>query len=35
MGLIGIRERVQALGGSVTLSSGEGARLTVRLPIAS
>jgi signal transduction histidine kinase len=35
MGLIGIRERVQALGGSVTLSSRDGARLTVRLPIAS
>ncbi len=35
MGLIGIRERVQALGGSVTLSSRAGARLTVRLPLAS
>jgi len=32
-GLIGIRERVRALGGSVSISSGSGAHLRVRLPI--
>src|SRR5439155_684838 len=33
-GLIGIRERVRALGGSVALTSGSGAHLRVRLPAA-
>ena len=33
VGLIGIRERVLALGGRVTLSSRGGVRLTVRLPL--
>jgi len=33
-GLIGIRERVRALGGSVALTSGSGAHLRVRLPVA-
>ena len=33
-GLIGIRERVRALGGSVALTSGSGAHLCVRLPVA-
>ena len=32
-GLIGIRERVRALGGSVSITSGSGAHLRVRLPI--
>lgn len=32
-GLIGIRERVWALGGSVSVTSGSGAHLRVRLPI--
>jgi signal transduction histidine kinase len=32
-GLIGIRERVRALHGTVSLTSGRGARLSVRLPL--
>jgi signal transduction histidine kinase len=32
-GLVGIRERVRALGGTVALSSGSGTRLEVRLPL--
>jgi signal transduction histidine kinase len=32
-GLVGIRERVRALGGTVALSSGRGTRLEVRLPL--
>src|SRR5207249_8446824 len=32
-GLIGIRERVRALGGSVSITSGSGAHLRIRLPI--
>ena len=32
-GLIGIRERVRALGGSASITSGSGAHLCVRLPI--
>ena len=32
-GLIGIRERVQALGGSLTIASRAGTSLVVRLPI--
>jgi signal transduction histidine kinase len=37
IGLVGIRERVRALGGTVTISSGQsgGARLNVRLPLPS
>ncbi len=34
LGLIGIRERVRALGGTVTILSPPGTRLSVRLPIA-
>src|SRR5262245_30336026 len=33
MGLVGIRERVRALGGALTLASHRGTRLTVRLPL--
>ncbi len=33
MGLIGIRERVRALGGTLTLGSSSGTRLEVRLPL--
>ena len=35
IGLVGIRERVRALGGTVTISSGQpgGARLSIRLPL--
>jgi signal transduction histidine kinase len=33
LGLIGIRERVRALGGTMALSSDQGARLQVRLPL--
>ena len=33
VGLVGIRERVRALGGTVTLHSGTGARLRVSLPL--
>lgn len=33
MGLIGIRERVRALGGTLTLGSHDGTRLEVRLPL--
>jgi signal transduction histidine kinase len=32
-GLVGIRERARALGGTVTLSSGKGARLRVTVPL--
>ena len=31
-GLIGVRERVEALGGQVDVQGGAGVRLTVRLP---
>jgi signal transduction histidine kinase len=34
-GLVGIRERARALGGTVTLSSGKGARLRVTVPLRS
>ncbi len=34
LGLVGIRERARALGGSVTIGSGHGPWLRVRLPIA-
>ena len=33
MGLIGIRERVRALGATLTLGSDSGTRLEVRLPL--
>ncbi len=33
VGLVGIRERVRALGGTVTLHAGKGARLRVTLPL--
>lgn len=33
LGLLGIRERAQLLGGTVTIEGGRGTRLTVRLPL--
>jgi len=32
-GLVGIRERVHALGGTVTVSSESGVRISVRVPL--